>query len=129
MNDTNLDDDLVKLVSYSIVSIARDAERVLHTARILITDAKTREDFVNWVVAEYVGTPEAAELTPDDEKHLEVSFKVEGRWAEPSLRFEEKQLERLEAIRDAIAEGEASPPPADPTGFDAATFDGTDAFD
>lgn len=99
MADTNLSDDMLKLVSYSIVCIERGEEKVLLCSDCkLFADNMSDCDFDSWVVADYCEHHEV----PCDKKYLRVTYEVKGRWPKPDLQFEEKQLERLEDISAAI---------------------------
>ena len=99
MADTNLSDDMLKLVSYSIVCIERGAEKVLLCQDCKIFgDNMTDCDFDSWVIADYCEHHDV----PCEKKYLRVAYTVQGRWPKPDLQYEEKQLERLEGIEDAI---------------------------
>src|SRR6266550_3246659 len=52
----NLEDELVKLVAYTIVSVRRDAEHVMPEGEgtIIVTDSRSRDDFTSWMIARYV---------------------------------------------------------------------------
>ncbi len=102
MADKNLSDDMLKLVSYSIVCIERGNEKVLLcNACELFADNMTDCDFDSWVIASYC----EKHRVRCDRKYLRVAYEVLGRWEKPDLQFEVKQLERLEDISDAIRDG------------------------
>lgn len=97
--DTNLSDDMLKLVQYSIVCIERDREEVLVcNACKLFADNMNDCDFDSWVIADYV---QHHALT-FDKKYLRVTFQVLGRWPQQDLRYEQKELRRLAGIEAAI---------------------------
>jgi hypothetical protein len=107
--DRNLNDDMVKLVRYSIVNIARDQERILHKGEQLVTDNMTDDSFASWMIASYLQSPEAArhpgEVSHEQKKYLRVFFEVLSRWAKQDRKYEERQLRVLSEIRDAIEDG------------------------
>jgi hypothetical protein len=101
MPDTNLADDMVKLVRYSIVSIKRDAEKILHRDEVIFDDNMSDDGFATWVISKY---GDARGLSSDDRKYLRVSHEVLERWAKQDRKYERRQLEVLEGIRDALDE-------------------------
>jgi len=52
----NLDDDTVKLVAYTIVSIKRDVECVMPEGggTIIVTDPMSGRAFTSWIIARYI---------------------------------------------------------------------------
>ncbi|MCH9651597.1 MAG: hypothetical protein K0U98_25450 [Deltaproteobacteria bacterium] len=102
MADKNLSDDMVKLVSYSIVSIQRDREHVLSSARRVVTDNMDGEGFASWMIAEYLEESGRKRFKDKELQYLRVSYNVEDRWAEQDLKYEEKQLRALDGIERAI---------------------------
>jgi hypothetical protein len=100
MPDMNLADDLVKLVRFTIVSIKRDDERILTRDEKIFDDNMTDDAFASWVISEY-GDSEG--LSSDDRKYLRVSYEVLGRWARQDRKYEKRQLEVLEGIRQELA--------------------------
>src|SRR5712671_1038422 len=124
----NLDDDLVKLVVYSIISVRRDCERFLEkaTGQIVVTDSMRGEDFMNWMIAKYLQSiekdqsaskdvktdkdqsapkdvkPESdckdAKYTCEDRKYLRIHYAVVRRWPREPMRFEERQVEEIRKI-------------------------------
>ncbi len=107
MADKNLDDDMVKLVEYAIVTIDRGKERILYArdggtpkdgrlALKLVTESMTPESFSTWVVSEAnVSNGESAE-------YLRVYYNVLDRWPKQDLKYEEKQLRILRGIETCI---------------------------
>lgn len=102
MSDKNLSDDMIKLVEYSIVTIDRGEERILsgpHAKLKLVKRNTNGEAFAAWVISE---DPSAA-TTEKQKERLRVYYNVLERWPKQDLEYEEKQLDVLEEIRDALA--------------------------
>ncbi len=114
----NLEDELVKLVAYTIVSVRRDAEHVMPEGEgtIIVTDSRSRDDFTSWMIARYVQNrlatiakvpdPEARrklnkELA-EDYQYLRIYYVVSYRWPREPMEIEKREIEALEQIRDAI---------------------------
>jgi hypothetical protein len=112
MSDTNLSDDQVKLVRYTIVSVQRDRERKLEEHEILVTDELTPDGFASWRIAAYFQRPDHEEIPHDEKKHLRVCYRVLCRWRRESLRHERRQLDELRGIREAIEASGPRPPRA-----------------
>ena len=117
MSPQSLNDDMVKLVSYTIVSIKRDAERLMPggTDSLLVTDNMSGETFAAWMIARYLQSDDYKKLLEDsrkklvkekerfleeDEKYLRIDYVVRRRWLRQPLQFEERQVEVLRQIRD-----------------------------
>jgi predicted RecB family nuclease len=81
-----LDDDLLKLVRYTIVSLRHDKERILQQGRseILVSKRMTDESFNLWILAQYPGR-----IPADERQSLRVSYEVLERWEKPA-RFAEE---------------------------------------
>jgi len=98
MTDTNLSDDMVKLVEYEIVSIKRDEERFVHQAKQLVTENMTGESFSAWMIAKYLESPEykeavardkSFEISPEDRQFfLRVNYDVQARWAREEPEYD-----------------------------------------
>jgi hypothetical protein len=118
----NLEDEMVKLVAYTIVSVRRDAERVMPEGEgtIIVTDSMNGDAFTSWMIARYVqkrlatiakepDSEERERLDRDLEevrRYLRIYFVVSYRWPREPLRFEKREIKALEQIRDAIENGE-----------------------
>lgn len=110
MADVDLEDEMVKLVSYTIVSIKRGAERIMPggMGAVIVTDSMTREAFISWVVASYLQSKAYAalsskeRLSEEDRKYLRVDYAVPRRWSREPLDFEERQIAVLDEINDAL---------------------------
>jgi len=111
----SLEDDKVKLVGYTIVSLRRGHERVMDGGEgtMVVTDNMTGEAFTSWVIAKYLQqevtvpskpTQTRAELiSPGELKYLTVYYVVSKRWPRHGLAFEQTQVRVLKEIRDGIA--------------------------
>ncbi|HSM51577.1 MAG TPA: hypothetical protein VLA75_09265 [Thermoanaerobaculia bacterium] len=101
MADTNLADENVKLVRYTIVFVKRDQEEILEQDEILVTDDLTPEGFASWRIAVYFqGDHEPIDHA--DKKYLRVCYEVICRWVREPLHYEKRQLDELKGIREAI---------------------------
>lgn len=119
MPDTNLSDDMIKLVEYTIVNTARDHEGVIFGPKqVTETKNRTGESFSSAKIAQFFDEelPKINERRKKngeppvdyDADDLEVFYQVLDRWAKQSRRYEKRQLDRLEEIRDAIREMKAA---------------------
>lgn len=99
MPDINLSDDMVKLVRYSIVSIKRDEEQILHRDEEIFDDNMSDDAFATWVISKY---GDSQGLGSEDRKFLRVSYEVLGRWPKQDREFEKRQIKVLEEIRDRL---------------------------
>lgn len=102
MADKNLSDDMVKLVEYTIVTIKRSDEDIIHSGKKLVTDNMTGEAFASWMVSE-----NGPDSNPNDEdgedQYLRVYYNVLDRWPKQDLKYEEKQLEILGGIKKVLS--------------------------
>ena len=112
---TNLDDDMVKLVAYTIVSLKRDKEKVMEEGEgtILVKDRMTSKTFTAWIIGKYfqekkdVLNKEYSGEDKEDElkallKYLRVHYVVSYRWPRQPLEYEEREIAVLEGIRNKI---------------------------
>ena len=110
MADVSLEDELVKLVSYTIVSVKRGAERVMPggMGALIVTDSMGAEAFISWVIATYLQSKAYAalsqkeQLSQEDQKYLRVDFAVPRRWPRQPLEFEEREIEVLDEINSKL---------------------------
>lgn len=112
---TNLEDDTVKLVAYTIVSLKRDQERIMEGGQesVIVTDSMKGDAFASWILAKYlqeeVTTPDGtvvsrgALIDPDELRYLRVYYVVSNRWPREPAEFEERQIEVLQGIQNAIS--------------------------
>jgi len=121
---TNLEDDMVKLVAYTIVCLRRDKERIMDGGQdsVIVTDNMTGEAFTSMIIAKYlqeevddpnddtgkkkISRIEWIKLKPewelDDLRYLRVYYVVSHRWPREPLDFEERQIDWLQKIRDVM---------------------------
>ena len=112
MDDRNLSGNDLKVVEYSIVSVKpelRDDHRLLtghHPYLISFTDDMTGEDFVTWIVASYLQTPEgiAKKVQHKDKKYLRVCWRVMCRFSIEDTDYQEKQADYLKDISQTLKE-------------------------
>ena len=106
----DLDDELVKLVAYTIVSIKRDEERTMPqgAGTVVVTERITPEAFASWRIAVYLASEayrdldRSEKLGADDERYLRVDYVVSRRWPRQLRKFEERQVRVLDGIRRAL---------------------------
>lgn len=97
MADTNLSDDLIKLVEYAIVSIERRNEKILEDKTLYLEKGNvTGDGFSNARIAKWVEN-NAAKAKDLDLDALRVYYSVLSRWPKKDLRYEEKRLDMEEA--------------------------------
>ena len=111
----SLEDDKVKLVGYTIVSLRRGHERIMEGGEgsVIVTDNMTGEAFTSWIIAKYlqqeVTVPSkpvktrAELISPGELKYLTVYYVVSKRWPRQGLAFEQTQVRVLKQIRDELA--------------------------
>ena len=110
MADVDLEDELVKLVSYTIVSVKRGAERVMPggMGALIVTDSMGKEAFISWVIATYLQSKAYAalstkdRLSEEDQKYLRVDFAVPRRWPREPLEYEEREIRVLDEIKNRL---------------------------
>jgi hypothetical protein len=107
---SNLLDDDVKLVAYTMVSVRRGAERVMPGSQgqgtLVVTDRMTGEQLSAWIIARYLQslTAEERDAVRRDQRYLRVHWVVSKRWPREPLEFERDQLSILSGVRDALGE-------------------------
>ena len=129
MNDTDLSDDMLKLVRYKILFVKRDYETAFPEKEELVFDNMTGEAFAAWKVAEFIQQLGKIEVPPkwkrknypkrgeeakdrdskyinsldeDDKKYLRVYFEVLARYEREEARHAEDQIRVLEDIRNRL---------------------------
>lgn len=106
---TNLDDDMVKLVAYTIVSLRRGKEMLMPGGQdqTLVMHRTTAEDFIAQLIAQYTAKKLYAPTLDEEDwekarKYLRVYYVVSQRWPREPMKFEERQIEVLEEIKHLI---------------------------
>ena len=90
----SLDDEMVKLVAYTIISVRRNAERTmpgsLSAGTVVITERMTPQALRLWLIDRYVSalTPEERQTVQSDLRYLRVNYVVSARWSWEPLKFE-----------------------------------------
>lgn len=99
-NDNN---DTVRLVEYSIVSIKRCDERILKKGEIIDAENMGDEAFATWVVALYLQEP-GVHVPHDDKKYLRVYHRVLESWPRQSRDCcgDSREVNVLRGIEEAI---------------------------
>lgn len=131
MNDTDLCDDMLKLVRYKILFVKRDYEVAFPEKEELVHDNMTADAFSAWKVAEFIqGLGNRETKIPDgwkdypmnepapkapyqaggwvlgfperDKKYLRVYFEVLARYEREEARHAEDQIAVLKDIRNRL---------------------------
>ena len=99
----DLNDEQVKLVVYSIVSVRRDYERFMDqgTGQLVVTRRMTGDDFIGWRIAEYLQNP-GQNYEPEDNQYLRIHYAVVRRWPREPMRFEERQIDVMRKISNNL---------------------------
>jgi len=109
MSDTSLSDDMVKLVRYTIVNIERDREAIIARGEEIVTDDMSDDAFASWMIAKHIPADgfkgKNGHGDEDTRKTLRVCYEVLGRWPKQDRKYEKRQLEILEGIKEALANG------------------------
>jgi hypothetical protein len=111
----DLEDDNVKLIAYTIVSLKPDNERIMDGGQksVVITEKMTGETFVAQILARYLQEPvvdlKSTTMVPrsklidsEELKYLRVYYVVSNRWPREPRRFKEREIEALKGIRDEL---------------------------
>jgi hypothetical protein len=111
MSDTNLNDSMVKLVEYTIVTVEREREELLEgPGQVIVTDDLTGNAFSNARIFEWTQTTGGkrpngrfkGQAVPPDT--LRVYFNVLDRWPKEDLKKDERSLgheeEQIEILRE-----------------------------
>jgi hypothetical protein len=123
MPDTNLNDDMLKLVRYKILFIKRDYEVAFTEQEDLVYDNMDDTAFTAWKIAEFI---QALDHTPipkrweaksyprkdpggmihklpeDDKKFLRVYYEVMQRYVREKFKADERKVEVLEKIESIL---------------------------
>jgi len=133
MSDTDLSGkDMLKLVRYKILFVKRDYEAAFPEAEELVSDPMDETGYTAWKIAEFIqrlankktnvpanwkhyprspyrdgdfllGFPE------EDKKYLRVYFEVLQRYGRQEFKYQERQIEVLEEIRDNLHKTHPTP--------------------
>jgi hypothetical protein len=132
MSDTDLSgENILKLVRYKILFIKRDYEHAFQEVEELVSDNTDETGYTAWKIAEFIQRLAKREtrvpgswksypvneppptlpyrdgdillgLPEKDKKFLRVYYEVLHRYDRESFRYEERQIEVLEEIRDRL---------------------------
>ena len=129
--DQDLNDDMNKLVRYSIICVDRENETVLQSTRdTLVKDRMDAGGFTAWKIAEFHDRLKSGEVDVPDEwrkdpphglkktpggkldslpgevaKYLRVPFHIVDRYPRERFKYEEKQIQVLKEIKTEIGKG------------------------
>jgi hypothetical protein len=87
----------VQLVEYSVVNVRRGGNQPVQVQQVVLDECMSPQEFQNWVIIQY-----AKDHPGVDGKSLRVYCKVLDTWCKPDWDYQEKQIQSLEQIRDAI---------------------------
>jgi hypothetical protein len=129
MPERDLGDDMLKLVRYKILFVKRDYEYAFPEKEELVSENTDAAGYTAWKIAEFiqdlpktpipekwrskkyppveVGSPPRDStmihaLPEDDKKYLRVYYEVLDRYPRERFKYEERQIEVLEQIRDKM---------------------------
>lgn len=99
---SHLDDDDVKLIPYTIVSIRPLHERAVDggTGEEVVAERMSTDAFMSFVIGKYLQSDDGRKLDEQDRQYLRVHFEVVHRWPREPLRFREQ---RLDVMREMSA--------------------------
>jgi hypothetical protein len=126
MPDKDLGSDMLKLVRYKILFVKRDLELAFPEKEDLVAENIDAAGYTAWKIAEFIQdlgeveipkkwrdkkyprdvtnetAPKINKLDEEDKKYLRVYYEVLERYPRERFKFEERQIEVLEQIRDKI---------------------------
>jgi hypothetical protein len=132
MSDKDLHDDMLKLIRYKILFVKRDYEHAFPEEEELVSENTDAAGYTAWKVAEFIQRlgqhrtiipdkwkeyPDDKDdqgrlkyrdgkiltgLPEDDKKYLRIYYEVLERYPRERFKYEERQIEVLEQIRDKI---------------------------
>ena len=129
--DRDLRDDMLKLVRYKVLFVKREYEHAFDEEEDLVSENMDGSAFTAWKVAEFIqrlarepyetrvpsrwgqkypiakyragkGGEWLKGLPDDDKKYLRVFYEVLDRYPREKFKYEERQIEVLEDIRDKM---------------------------
>jgi hypothetical protein len=124
--DTDMRDDMLKLIRYKVLFVKREYEHAFPEQEDLVSENMDGPAFTAWKVAEFIQGLAARKTTvpakwgktypegyrqgdvliglPDeDKKYLRVYFEVMDRYPREKFKFEEGQISVLEGIREELS--------------------------
>ena len=126
--DTDLRDDMLKLVRYKVLFVKREHEHAFPEKEDLVSDNMDGSAFTAWKIAEFIqelgrgetpvptrwrdkGFPEAEcvrdgkliGLKEEDKKYLRIFYEVLDRYPREKFKYEEQQIRVLEQIRENLS--------------------------
>lgn len=130
MPDRDLSDDMLKLVRYKVLFVKRDYEQAFPEKEELVSENTDAAGYTAWKIAEFIqdlpnteiprkwqdkkyprdvgftsppdSSPKINSLPEDDKKYLRVYYEVLERYTRERFKYEERQIEVLEQIRDKM---------------------------
>jgi hypothetical protein len=124
------DDKVLKLVRYKILFVKRDYEHAFPEKEELVSEDTDTAGYTAWKIAEFIqdlknieipkkwrdkkyprnveltsppeASPKINELPEDDKKYLRIYYEVLQRYRREEFRYQERQIEVLEQIRDRL---------------------------
>jgi hypothetical protein len=125
MPDTNLNDDMLKLVRYKILFVKREYETAFQEKEDLVSDNMSGSAFTAWKIAEFmqnigeydmpykwkhrnypsrdhIAEGKLTSLPEDDKKYLRVYYEVLERYPREKFKYEEQQIEILRDISNTL---------------------------
>ncbi len=130
MAEKDLRDDMLKLVRYKVLFVKRDYEWAFPEKEELVSENTDAAGYTAWKIAEFIQDlpktqipekwrskkypPAELESPPsrdpgmihalpeDDKKYLRIYYEVLERYPRERFRYEERQIEVLEQIRDKM---------------------------
>lgn len=99
-----LDDDDVKLIPYTIVSIRPLHERAVDggSGEEVVAERLTEDAFLSLIIGKYLQSDSGKKLDREDKQYLRVHFEVVHRWAREPRRFREQRLDILRGLSHQI---------------------------
>jgi hypothetical protein len=135
MPDTNLSDEMLKLVRYKVLFVKRDYETAFPEVEELVHENMSSATYTGWKIAEFIqglhnGRTDIPKKWTDypskeyrrdgkltgfpegDKKYLRVYFEVLDRYVREEFKYEEDQIDVLKEIRDALKDKESGGTPS-----------------
>jgi len=107
-SDCGTEECTLRLIEYTLVSIRRGDERILHHGQRLVRTSMTQCEFDAVVIAEWVAEHG---FLPGEGIYLRVCSQIKCTWEKQPLYYEERQLDILQQISNKIGPGVIGPVP------------------